>query len=55
MDRAVKAALRLQIDDPRANVIEPQLGYALRDLEFGLQRGLGVGHAMVGILKIEKP
>ena len=35
---------------PRENIIEPQLGYALRYLELKLQRGLGCGHSLVGSL-----
>jgi len=40
--------------DPRANVIEPQLGYALRGLEMELQRGAGNGHGLVGIFTVHK-
>ncbi|MBN1589339.1 MAG: class I SAM-dependent methyltransferase [Pirellulales bacterium] len=39
---------------PRENIIEPQLGYALRDLIMELQQGMGCGHGLVGILKIER-
>jgi SAM-dependent methyltransferase len=38
--------------DSRANIIEPQLAYALRRLEMELQSGVGMGHGLVGILKI---
>jgi SAM-dependent methyltransferase len=38
--------------DSRANIIEPQLAYALRRLEMELQAGAGTGHGYVGILKI---
>jgi SAM-dependent methyltransferase len=40
--------------DTRANIIEPQLAYALRRLEMELQSGAGTGHGLVGILKINK-
>jgi hypothetical protein len=40
--------------DSRANIIEPQLAYALRKLEMELQAGAGTGHGYVGILKINK-
>lgn len=40
--------------DSRANIIEPQLAYALRMLEMQLQSGAGTGHGLVGILKIRK-
>lgn len=40
--------------DSRANIIEPQLAYALRKLEMDLQSGAGTGHGLVGILQINK-
>ena len=40
--------------DSRANIIEPQLAYALRKLEMELQPGLGIGHGLVCILEIDK-
>jgi SAM-dependent methyltransferase len=39
---------------PRENIIEPQLGYALRYLELKLQGGLGCGHSLVGIIEVKK-
>jgi hypothetical protein len=39
---------------PRENIIEPQLGYALRHVISQLQRGQGCGHGLGGILEIEK-
>ncbi len=39
---------------PRENIIEPQLGYALRFLAMNLQQGLGCGHGLVGIFEIDK-
>jgi SAM-dependent methyltransferase len=39
---------------PRENIIEPQLGYALRYLIMHLQRGQGCGHGLVGILEVDK-
>jgi hypothetical protein len=39
---------------PRENIIEPQLGYALRYLEMKLQRGLGCAHGLMGILEVDK-
>lgn len=39
---------------PRENIIEPQLGYALRDLIMELQQGMGCGHGLVGIFKVDK-
>lgn len=40
--------------DSRANIIEPQLAYALRKLEMDMQSGAGIGHGLVGILEIKK-
>jgi hypothetical protein len=40
--------------DARANIIEPSLGYALRELEMRLQRGIGCGHGLVAILELER-
>ncbi len=39
---------------PRENIIEPQLGYALRYLVMNLQQGLGCGHGLGGIFEIDK-
>jgi hypothetical protein len=39
---------------PRENIIEPQLGYALRYLESSLQQGLGCAHGLVAVLEIDK-
>ena len=52
--RAVESATELEMGDPKANIIEPQLAYALRGLEMGLQQGMGVGHGLVAIMEIGK-
>ncbi len=39
---------------PRENIIEPQLGYALRNLLASLQGGRGCAHGLVGVFKIDK-
>ncbi len=39
---------------PRENIIEQQLGYALRHVVTELQQGQGCGHGLVGIFEIEK-
>jgi len=39
---------------PRENIIEPQLGYALRYLICNLQRGQGCAHGLVGIFEVDK-
>lgn len=37
----------------RENVIEPQLGYALRNLEMRMQKGIGAAHGLLAILRVE--
>ncbi len=39
---------------PRENIIEPQLGYALRFLVMQMQQGQGCGHGLVGILEVDR-
>jgi len=39
---------------PRENIIEPQLGYALRHLIMNLQQGIGCGHGFSGIFEVDK-
>lgn len=54
MRRVIEGVGWLKWGDPRANVIEPQLGYSLRKLEMDLQPGKGMGHGLVGIFEIQK-
>lgn len=54
MRKVVEGVGSLRYGEVRANVIEPQLGYALRELEIKLQPGTGVGHSIAGIFRIEK-
>ena len=54
MNRVVEGVGWLDIGMPRENIIEPQLGYALRYLLSSLQRGQGCGHGLVGIFEIAK-
>jgi SAM-dependent methyltransferase len=54
MKRVVEGAGWFRMGDPRANVIEPQLGYALRGLEYSLQQGRGCGHGLVGVFEVRK-
>ncbi len=57
MDRmrlVVKGIGWLRYGLPRENIIEPQLGYALRYLVSHLQQGQGCGHGLVGIFEIDK-
>ena len=50
--RKVIDATGLLPGDTRANIIEPQLAYALRKLEMDMQPGAGVGHGLIAILEI---
>jgi len=54
MKGVVRLAARLKTGNPRASIVEPQLGYYLRELEIGLQRGLGCGHGLVAIFEVVK-
>ena len=40
--------------DPRANFIEPILGYALRSMEINMQKGYGFGHGLIGVFEVSK-
>lgn len=53
MEKVIRSTVDLP-GDSRANIIEPQLAYALRKLEMELQTGEGVGHGLVGIFEIRK-
>ena len=54
MRRVLKTATSIRVGNPRASLVEPQLGYCLRELEMGLQKGLGCGHGLVAIFEITK-
>ncbi len=54
LDRIIDTVSWMRMGDPRANIIEPQLGYALRSLELEFQKGKGWGHGLVGIFEIRK-
>ena len=43
-----------RMGDPLANIVEPQLGYILRNLEQGLQNGLGAGHGLLAVYEFSK-
>lgn len=43
-----------RMGDPRANVVESQLGYILRNLEMDLQRGLGAAHSLLAVYELRK-
>lgn len=52
--QVVDVAGSLSWCEARANLIEPTLAYCLRKLEMELQMGLGVGHGLIGVFRIEK-
>ena len=54
MKRIVKKAAVTDIGNARANLVEPQLAYCLREIEMGLQKGLGCGHGLVVIFEVTK-
>lgn len=54
MHRLIEGVGTLKHGDVRANVIEPQLAYLLRELEINLQPGTGVGHSLTGVFEIIK-
>jgi SAM-dependent methyltransferase len=54
MNHVVEGVGWLNVGLPRENIIEPQLGYALRQLVVGLQRGQGCAHGLVGIFEVDK-
>jgi hypothetical protein len=54
MKRVVEGVGWIKAGLPRENVIEPQLGYALRQLVMTLQQGQGCAHGLVGIFEIDK-
>jgi len=54
MRRVVEGVGWMKTGLPRENVIEPQLGYALRQLVMNLQQGQGCAHGLVGIFEVDK-
>jgi hypothetical protein len=54
MRRVVEGIGWLGYGLPRENIIEPQLGYALRYLVANLQQGQGCAHGLVGIFEVNK-
>jgi SAM-dependent methyltransferase len=54
MRRVVEGIGWLVYGLPRENIIEPQLGYSLRHLASGLQRGQGCGHGLIGIFEVDR-
>ena len=54
MRHVVEGVGWLETGLPRENIIEPQLGYALRHLVGHLQQGRGCGHGLVCILEVTR-
>lgn len=54
MRHVVEGVGWLRVGMPRENIIEPQLGYALRHMISNLQEGLGGSHGFCCIMEIEK-
>ncbi len=54
MRNLVRNVQSFRMGDARANIIEPQLGYHLRNLEVEIGEGLGAGHGLLAIYEIEK-
>lgn len=54
MENVVESCHRVKVGNTRANIIEPQPGHVLRELELKAQCGLGCGHGPVGICKLRK-
>ncbi len=54
MKGVVQVAAKAGVGNPRANLVEPQLGYCFRELEMGLQQGQGCGHGLVAIFEVVK-
>ncbi len=54
MQRVVEGTGWYGMGLPRENIIEPQLGYALRYVVSHLQQGQGCGHGHVGIFEIHR-
>jgi SAM-dependent methyltransferase len=50
----VRNAHWFKMGDPRANIVEPQLGYILRDIEIEEGRGFGAGHGLLAMYEFER-
>lgn len=54
IDRVISNTKWMGHGGPRANIIGPQLGHALRSPEINMQQGIGCGHGLVAILEVTK-
>lgn len=55
LDRIIDSVAWIDVDDVRANIIEPQLAYVLCRMQHQLQEGRGCGHGLVAVLQIGMP
>lgn len=55
VDRIIDSVAWMDVGDVRANIIEPQLAYVLRRMQYRLQEGLGCGHGLVALLSVGGP
>ncbi|MEA2075941.1 MAG: class I SAM-dependent methyltransferase [Euryarchaeota archaeon] len=53
LKKMVESDVWIENSKYRENVIEPQLGYALRNMEMRMQRGMGAAHGLIAILRVE--
>jgi SAM-dependent methyltransferase len=52
LDRIVDSVAWIDVGDVRADIIEPQLAYVLRRMQYRLQEGRGCGHGLVAVLRV---
>ncbi|MCF8011525.1 MAG: class I SAM-dependent methyltransferase [Clostridiales bacterium] len=52
MQQLISLTGEVNMEDARANIIEPQLAYQLRNLETSLQEGNGRSHGIVAVLEV---
>lgn len=52
--KAVEVSPNLELDDPRANLIEPQLANLLREVEWRMNQGLGAAHGLLALYELSK-
>ncbi len=54
MEKLIRSVAGISNCDVRAEIIERQLGYSLRQIEMEMQKGLATGHGLMAILEIHK-
>lgn len=53
LDRIIDSVAWIDVGDVRANIVEPQLAYVLRRMQYQLQEGRGCGHGLVALLDVD--